>query len=90
MKYRIESLSHFYGHGEPEKWLLLIEYSDKRNTAAHMSAWAKMFLPHYGLVVDTDTGAIEYEFGATNREWIKDALNRYFESIPIDGKEVTA
>lgn len=77
MKYRVESIIWSDG-----RWNHITEYTDNRNVAARLSQWAAMFLPHYGIVIDTDTGAIEYTFGAANRDWIKQALGKFFESLP--------
>lgn len=78
--YRIESLVYSKATGT---WNLCIEHTDKRDLAMANSQWIGMFMPHYGLVVGTDTGKIEYEFGSTNRDWIKWAFERYFDSLPV-------
>lgn len=88
MKYRVESLSQLYACGEPAQWRFKTEYTDNLNAAMTFSQWAGMFLPHYGLVVNTDTGEIEYEFGATNRDWIKWAFERAFDSLSENLTEV--
>lgn len=58
MKYRVESISHF-----SDGYSYLVEFTDKRNTAMERSWDYHMFLPHYGIVANVDTGKVEYEFG---------------------------
>lgn len=71
MKYRVESIIWSDG-----RWNHITEYTDNRNVAARLSQWAAMFLPHYGIVIDTDTGAIglsRHSESSLNRYRLKEA-----------------
>lgn len=61
-KYRVESVSQC---GDNYRDLLVkVEYTDKREAAMNFSAWCHMFFPHYGIVTNAETGAVEYTFGS--------------------------
>ena len=72
-KYRVESV--VYVDVYPYHYNYSVGYTSKRNVPMERSA-DYFFMAHYGVVINQETGEIEYDFGCKN------VLDGYFKSLP--------
>lgn len=86
MKYRVESVVY---SDISREWSLLTEYTDNRDAAKDMSIWLNFYnlIGHYGVVINQETGEIEYEFSSCGREMLDDLWKHIDEVIIRRQKE---
>ena len=84
MRYRVEVLIYWAPDAQHRaaQYEFVEEYTDNRDVANIKAQWLSLFMSFYGLVVDTETGNIEYSIGAVNPDWVKDVLRNWFKSLP--------